>query len=71
MLEFGIVTCDRQRRPVLVQRRAERTLLAMGFCEAFDRREILGRTLQDLLKLPLRILELTEFEKRPAERYAR
>ncbi len=43
----------------------------MGFCEAFDRREILGRTLQDLLKLPLRILELTEFEQRPAERDAR
>jgi hypothetical protein len=71
MLEFGIVTCDRQRCPVLLQRGAERTLPVMGFREAFDRREILGRALQDLLKLPLRILELTEFEKRPAERYAR
>jgi hypothetical protein len=55
----------------LLQRGAERTLPVMGFREAFDRREILGRALQDLLKLPLRILELTEFEKRPAERYAR
>jgi hypothetical protein len=67
VLEVGVVPRDRQSRPVLGQRRDEGTLAVMGFRQAFDRREILGCALQDLLELSLRVFELTELEKRASE----
>lgn len=69
MVEVGVVTRDRQSRPVLGQRCDKGTLPVMGFREAFDRREILGGVLQDLLELLLRVFELTEIEKRASQGY--
>ena len=61
---------DGQRGPVLRQGLHERALSVMRIREAFDRSKVLGRALQNLLELVLRVSKLAELEKRAAEGHA-